>query len=181
MTSSSVTSSVVPAKEVSRRSVRMARSPSALPRRALISCCRSLSLSGRKSIAFSLPFEITWAIFQTPRLEDSPWGLQFSQTPGQVFEPWGLALFSREFRQHQIYSLVHLAGVGINFHQIIAADQDIACIVLFQNQTKPGERLCQWQLDRQRALGRIHRHASLLPAQAVERVGMPFDNRPHFV
>src|SRR6516162_45066 len=53
MTSSSVTSSAVPAKEVSRRSIRMARSLSALLRRALISWRRSVSLRGRKSMETS--------------------------------------------------------------------------------------------------------------------------------
>src|SRR5579884_3090323 len=50
ITSSSVTSSMVPAKEVSRRSIRIALSLSALPRRALISCRRSESFRGRKSM-----------------------------------------------------------------------------------------------------------------------------------
>src|SRR6516165_2750267 len=53
MTSSSVTSSAVPRKLVSRRSIRMARSLSALPRKALTSCRRSRSLRGRKSMAYS--------------------------------------------------------------------------------------------------------------------------------
>src|SRR5579884_1590837 len=51
ITSSSGASSAVPAKVVSRRSVRMARSDAALPRRAVRSWARSVSLRGRKSIA----------------------------------------------------------------------------------------------------------------------------------
>src|SRR5690348_14100065 len=50
ITSSSVTSSEVPAKLVSRRSIRIARLLSALPRRAVTSWRRSVSLRGRKSI-----------------------------------------------------------------------------------------------------------------------------------
>src|SRR5260370_42160175 len=50
ITSSSVTSSVVPAKLVSRRSIRIAWLLSALPRRAVTSWRRSVSLRGRKSI-----------------------------------------------------------------------------------------------------------------------------------
>src|ERR1700733_7088331 len=55
MTSSSVTSSLAPWNVVSRRSIRMARSLSALPRRALISARRSVSLRGRKSMVALLP------------------------------------------------------------------------------------------------------------------------------
>src|SRR5271170_6411100 len=50
MTSSSLTSSAAPTKEVSRRSMRMARLSSALPRRALMSFCRSSVVTVRKSM-----------------------------------------------------------------------------------------------------------------------------------
>src|SRR5438552_3185012 len=50
MTSSSVTSSVVPMKLVSRRSISRAVVESALPRNAPMSCCRSVLVSGRKSM-----------------------------------------------------------------------------------------------------------------------------------
>ena len=57
MTSSSVTSSVVPANVVSRWSMRIALLLSALPRKALIKLRRSVSLSGRKSMGLPLPAE----------------------------------------------------------------------------------------------------------------------------
>src|ERR1700730_10822494 len=55
ITSSSVISSAIPAKLVSRRSIRIARFFSALPRNAPTNCRRSVSFNGRKSIRVLLP------------------------------------------------------------------------------------------------------------------------------
>src|SRR5436309_15976477 len=59
MTSSSLTSSLAPTNEVSRRSMRMLRLSSALPRRALTSFWRSSVVTVRKSMLGS-PFASGW-------------------------------------------------------------------------------------------------------------------------
>src|ERR1051325_9967794 len=53
ITSSSLISSLAPMKDVSRRSIKIARLSSALPRKASISFCRSCVDTGRKSILHS--------------------------------------------------------------------------------------------------------------------------------
>src|SRR5436305_13510241 len=81
ITSSSVTSSVVPAKLVSRRSIRMVRLLSALPRRAWISCLRSVSLRGRKSIGDSSYRKGT---YNFPSVGKSFPGVRLSDLGGQL-------------------------------------------------------------------------------------------------
>src|SRR3954454_23825529 len=100
MTSSSVTSSAVPAKLVVRRSMRMARSLSALPRKALMSWRRSTSLRGRKSMALL------------------PSGEKETGLPKPL-------TLSREFREEQIHATIQPLLFGVHAQHIIAPQQEV--------------------------------------------------------
>src|SRR5262249_42004138 len=109
MTSSSGTSSAVPAKEVSRRFMRMARALSAVPRSALISCRRSVSLRGRKSMVDS-PLRGTR---RTIRLRSGPESAHPLRTAGQ-------------FREQQVHAAVHVVVVQADGQQVVAPHDEVA-------------------------------------------------------
>src|SRR6516225_11486089 len=111
ITSSSVTSSAVPRKLVSRRSMRMARSLSALPRNALMSCRRSVSLRGRKSMDV-LPSE-----------------------NGTTKTGW-LAR-GRQLRQDEVDATVYLGLVRLNLEQLPLAHQVVAHLFILHDQAEP--------------------------------------------
>src|SRR5438132_13852845 len=105
MTSSSGTSSTEPRKLVSRRSMRMARSLSALPRNAVISCRRSVSFKGRKSIDVLL---------------------------SRVPEKHHRSRLRCQFRKQEVNALVHSVLVGISRQELLSAAHVIANLVLLQ-------------------------------------------------
>src|SRR5262245_43044772 len=111
MTSSSGTSSLLPRKLVSRRYMRITRSLSTLPRNELISCRRSVSVSGRKSIRPS-PFQNRNSLLPQGRLSAS------------CSSTW--VALGRELGQQEINAPVDLACiVGIGLEVFSAAHQDV--------------------------------------------------------
>src|ERR1700691_2011279 len=113
MTSSSGTSSTVPRKLVSRRSMRMARLPSALPRSELISCRRSTSLSGRKSI------DVLLSRYRPAR-------------PPKDGRNHDLSRQSRQFSQQKVDALIDACFRDVGRHYLAAAFQHIRDLVLFK-------------------------------------------------
>src|SRR5262249_7072282 len=83
----------VPTKLVSRRSMSRTRLLSALPRNAVISCRRSVSLRGRKSIrSYSLPLKVTVA-----QTSQSAFGCQFRQEKvNAAIDPFFLRVYSEK-------------------------------------------------------------------------------------
>src|SRR5580692_3155615 len=113
MTSSSGTSSAPPAKLVSRRFRRMARSLSALPRRALMSCRRSRSFRGRKSMD-STPLRETK---KTRRLRPAAEILSPSFAAGQL-------------REKPVHAAVHPVVVDIDRERLAAAQDAVEDLFL---------------------------------------------------
>src|SRR6516164_3155917 len=136
MTSSSVTSSAVPAKLVSRRSIRMARSLSALPRNAPISCRRSVSLRGRKSIDVLLPEKRTTTACV-------PLGLA-RRSAGKAH-----STLCRQLGQQEIDATVDAFIEAVGLQEIAAAEQEVVDLLLRKSDTQGVARFGQGDVNDQ--------------------------------
>src|SRR5947209_5953781 len=111
ITSSSVTSSAVPTNDVLRRSSRMARSLSALPRSALMSWRRSVSFRGRKSM------DVLPSVKKAKR--KSRWLAR-----------------GRQLCQNEVNAAIHLGFLHVNLQQVTVADQVVAHLFVLQDQSQ---------------------------------------------
>src|SRR5262249_49806560 len=165
MTSSSVTSSAVPRKEVSRRSMRMARSLSALPRRALMRARRSVSLRGRKSLV-----RLLTSIKGLETVSLRSWAGRSTLGRG------------RQFRQQQVDAAVK-AGVGVVHFVHFAALDDVKAHFLGPYQHpdgvaggRQGDR--QHQAGAELVLDDLEADAGLLTTETVDTGGVLLQSRP---
>src|SRR5271170_4128872 len=115
MTSSSGTSSALPAKLVSRRSSNRTRPCSALPRRALTSCLRSISFRGRKSMTTSSKGDRNKKVGEKVQVE-------------RVDDPFRLRC---QFRQHHKHTAIDSVVAKVGGQRAIRSDQQVANFLAF--------------------------------------------------
>src|SRR5438874_6228305 len=206
ITSSSGTSSAVPAKLVSLRSISRASPRSALPRSAVINCRRSVSLSGRKSMARSSSGRNTTQTGTTVhRTIDGtgpgdPGDSRSSEARLRLWKPGFLTRLARkkpgfaarnrapgsplpgQVGQQQVDALVR-GGVGQVGLEPLAAGLVIVAHLLALDQHPdriPG--FAQPDGHRQRgtvpALGHPEAHLGQLAGESVEPLGVLLDRRP---
>src|SRR4051812_40068631 len=103
----------------------MARSLSALPRRALINCRRSVSLSGRKSIDVLLPENRASGIGTAGNRASSP------------------SLVGCQRREQLVHSAVHSFFRNVGGEQLAIADHIVPGLLSPDNYTDSSARFCQ--------------------------------------
>src|SRR6516225_8707623 len=173
ITSSSVTSSAVPRKLVSRRSMRMARSLSALPRKALINCRRSVSLRGRKSMDSS-PSQ-----YEAPSTAEGVDKIRRPQGRHTHLRP------RRQLREQQVNPSVHAVVVVLDFEQFPATDEIVTHLLGPDQHLNGiagfGKRQGKEQTRPPLVGNHLEAHPRLLTVKTVDALGVELQRRPNLM